>query len=374
MEFIVKKEGKSIFLKKKIDMRALSLCGLVLLNLISCNQRPNETDSNFNFSDVLLTDSLDMTNNFYDNAETIALPFVELSIEGEIENPGKVDFSTLPLHSVIVKETLLDGTGGDSFVGAYRYDGYSLFDILDKRIIKKANKEDFSPIIDLFIEIENDRGEKVIFSWGEIYYPNNHHKIIIASGVSRIVPSKSNDLWPLPVESRIIAASDLITERNISSPVKITVRSLPFSFPDNRELSPLYSPFIDLFNSSKHIRRIESISKNINNESISTVFYGRGRGIHSTLPFTGVLLKDLLEKDFPVNRKNLQKGMLCIAAKDGYHCAVSYSELFNRNDQQDFLLTKTKVNENKGLFRIVAPSDFFSDRAIKAVSEIHLGF
>jgi hypothetical protein len=355
-------------------MRTLSLCGLVLLNLISCNPELGGGVNITGTPGLAIPDSSDMTNNFYDNTETSALPVVDLSIEGEIENPGKVDFSTLPVHTVIVKETLLDGTGGDRFVGAYRYDGYSLFDILDKRIIKKANREDFSPIIDLFIEIENDRGEKVVFSWGEIYYPNNHHKIIIASEVSRIVPSKTNDLWPLPVESKIVAASDLVTERNISSPVKITVRSLPISFPDNRELSPLYSPFIDLFNSSRHVRRIESVSNNINNETINTIFYGRGRGIHSTLPFSGVLLKDLLEKDFPVNRKNLQRGMLCIAAKDGYHCAVSYSELFNRNDQQEFLLTKTKINENKGLFRLVVPSDFFSDRAIKAVSEIHLGF
>ncbi|MDO9066620.1 MAG: hypothetical protein Q7U96_06030, partial [Chloroflexota bacterium] len=163
-----------------------------------------------------------MTNNFYDNTEMFPLPVKELIIEGEIANPGKVDFSELPVHTVIVKETLLDNAGGDRFVGAYRYDGYSLFDILDKRILKKANSAEFNPIIDLYIEIENAGGQKVVFSWGEIYYPNNLHKIIIATSVSRIVPSRTKELWPLPVESKIVAASDLVTERNISSPVKIT--------------------------------------------------------------------------------------------------------------------------------------------------------
>ena len=112
-----------------------------------------------------------MTNNFYDNTPTYQLPHMELTVEGEIANPGNVDFQVLKKHSVIVKETLLDTAGSDKFVGAYRYDGYSLFDILEKRILKKANAEEFNPIIDMYIEIENNKGEKVVFSWGEILLP-----------------------------------------------------------------------------------------------------------------------------------------------------------------------------------------------------------
>ena len=48
--------------------------------------------------------------------------------------------------------------------------------------------------------------------------------------------------------------------------------------------------------------------------------------------------------------------------------------LFNRNDQQEFLLIKTAENEDGGLFRMFAAGDFFSDRAIKSVSGIHLGY
>ncbi len=91
--------------------------------------------------------------------------------------------------------------GSNAFIGAYRYDGYSLFDILNDRILKKKNKEEFSPIIDLYVEIENAKGEKVVLSWGEIYYPNFLHNSIIATDVMRIVPSKTKELWPLPSES-----------------------------------------------------------------------------------------------------------------------------------------------------------------------------
>jgi hypothetical protein len=350
-------------------MKILSLFLIIFLCLASCTNN-NQVHENKTSTAGQSVDTSDMTNNFYDNTEIHHLPMKDLVIDGEIANPGKVDFSDLPLHSVIVKEALLDSAGGDKFVGAYRYDGYSLFDILDKRVLKKANSSEFNPIIDLYVEIENDMGEKVVFSWGEIYYPNILHNIIIASGVARIIPSRTKDLWPLPAESKIVAAYDLVTERNISSPVKITVRSFPHSFVVNRDLSPLYSSKISLFDSSKQIGLIDKIPEGVSFVTFNTIFYGRGRGIHSTSPFSGVFLKNLLQKYYPVNRKDLQSGLMCIAGEDGYRCAVSYSELFDRNDQQEFMLIKTNPMEDGGLFRIFAAADFFSDRAIKSVSEI----
>jgi hypothetical protein len=352
-------------------MKTTSFIAICFLSLVSCNNKPVKLMTNMTQSGIQSKDTADMTNNFYDNTDTYALPVKELIIEGEISNPGKVDFSMLPKHSVIVKETLLDSAGNDRFVGAYRYDGYSLFDILDKSILKKSNSEEFRPIIDLYVEIENAKGEKVVFSWGEIYYPNNLHKIIIATGVSRIVPSKTKDLWPLPQTSKIVAGSDLVTERNISEPVKITVRSIHKSLTVVKGLSPMYSADFKIFDKDKQLAKLSPASdKGI--VTFNTIFYGRGKGIHSTTPFVGVLLKDILGKYYPFEKQRLQTGLFCFAGKDGYRCAVSYSELFNRNDQQEFLLIKTKPDEDGGLYRIFSASDFFSDRAIKSVSDIFL--
>jgi hypothetical protein len=344
----------------------------IFLSLISCNNVQKRSVDNEKANSVQFIDSSDMTNNFYDNVETFPLPVKELYIDGEVANPGKVDLTGLPRHSVIVKEALLDNSGIDRFTGAYRYDGYSLFDILDKSILKKANIDEFKPVIDLYVEIENEKGEKVVFSWGEIYYPNNLHKILITSGVSRIVPSKTKELWPLPVESKIVAANDLVTERNISSPVRITVKSYPHSFIVKQGLSPMYSSRIDIFKSSDRVGQIEALPKNLQNLTFNSIFYGRGKGIHSTTPFTGILLKDLLVKYYPVTREDIKSGIVCIAGTDGYRCVVSYSELFNRNDQQEFLVIQSDAEEDGGLFRVFSASDFFSDRAIKSVSEIRM--
>ncbi len=339
--------------------------------MVTCKNTTSPDKSESVQMKIQSVDSSDLTNNFYVNVETISLPPYELTIAGEILNPGTVDFSILEKHSVIVKEALLDDSGGNRFTGAFRYDGYSLFDILNDRIINKTNKDKFQQVIDLFVEIENSAGEKVVFSWGEIYYPANLHKIILATDVARIVPSKTKELWTLPVSGRLVSGNDLLTERNISDPVKITVRSYPKSFVTIKGLSPMYSETFSLYNENNYLSKISSIPSGLNENIYNTVFYGRGKGIHSTTPFSGVFLRSVLEKYFPSDRENLKTGLFCFAAEDGYRMTVSYSELFNRNDQQEFLLIKSLSGEDGGLFRIFPAPDFFSDRAIKSLKEVH---
>jgi hypothetical protein len=318
-------------------------------------------------------DAGDRNNNFYDNAETYELQGDKIEVTGEIEKPGIVDLTKLHKHSVIVKETLLKEDGTDAFIGAYRYDGYSLFDILNDRIIRKKNAAEFTPIIDLYVEIENQKGEKVILSWGEIYYPKFLHTTIIATEVTRIVPSKTKDLWPLPAESKLVVSTDLVTERNISSPVKITVRSWPHSIPVNRNLDPLYSAEIKIFKEEKLLETIID-SPELQRETVHTIFYGRGRGIHSTEPFNGFYLKEILGKNIKMDKQNLQHGLLAMVGKDGYRSVFSYSEIVNRNDQSEILLVPCKEEKDGGKFRIFPSCDFFSDRAVKAVSEIHISW
>jgi hypothetical protein len=298
-----------------------------------------------------MTDKGDRNNNFYDNEVTIALQPAELEVTGEVQNPGKVDFSRLQKRSVIVKETVLKEDGSNAFVGAYRYDGYSLFDILSDRILQKKNQDEFHPVIDVYVEIENLKGEKTVMTWGEIFYPNFLHNSIIATGVMRIVPSKSKELWPLPEESRLVIATDLITMRNISRPVKITVRSYPGSFKVDRTMSPVYSPDFRIYTSPE-----KSFSCNntgdLPTEKLQAIFYGRGRGIHSTQPFIGVYIKDLLTQSFAFTRDNLMKGLFVFAGIDGYRAVYSYSEIMNRMDQEEILLVPSKKQDDGGKFRI----------------------
>ena len=344
--------------------------GLLIQSAFSQQIKPTATDPDLRINSTAITDRNDRTNNFYDNEPTYALPQVALEIAGEIENPGPVDFSGLPKHSVIVKETRLKEDGSNAFIGAYRYDGYSLFDILNDRILKKKNKEEFSPIIDLYVEIENAKGEKVVLSWGEIYYPNFLHNSIIATDVMRIVPSKTKELWPLPSESKLVISNDLITERNIASPVKITVKSYPRSFKVTRDMNPLNSDEITFHYGNGPVKKLHTLPASLQDETLHTVFYGKGRGIHITQPFTGKFLKAVLEPDSPFSAVNIKRGVVTVVGKDGYRSLYTYSEIMNRNDQEEVLVVSCKPGEEGGKFRIFPSCDFFSDRAVKAISDI----
>ena len=312
------------------------------------------------------------TNDFYDDAPTMQLKGAKkILITGEIEKDMTIDLSRQKKHTITVKETTITG-GNVGFTGAYRYDGYSLYDILDRVVLKKKNEAEFNPIIDLYVEVTNDRGETAVFSWGEIYYPVNMHRLMIATSVARIVPSKAKDLWPLPTETKVVAGNDLVTSRNISNPVKITVKSLDCNYPVNRGMSPMFSETMKLCVNGKQRAILTELPEGMDSETYHTVFYGRGMGIHGTTPFIGSMLKELISDYYRLSAEALQKGMVVIAGLDGYRAAFTLSEIVNRNDQEEVLIIDRDNYEGAGRFSIFPACDFFSDRAIKAVMEINL--
>ncbi|MDP4289966.1 MAG: hypothetical protein Q8908_02705 [Bacteroidota bacterium] len=311
------------------------------------------------------------TNDFYDKAETIKLKVPTIEILGEIANPGKRNLDELPLRSVIVKETRLQ-KDSDKFVGAYRYDGYSLYDILNQSVIKKKNEAEFPSIIDLYVVVENDKGEKVVFSWGEIYYPVHRHEILIATQVARIVPSKTKELWPLPSSSKLVVASDLLTHRNILNPTKIIVKSYSGNYEIRQNLSPMNSMSFLISDKGRNLGTINDLPADLQKLTYPAVFYGRGRGIHGTTPFSGILLKELIAKYVKSDERRLKTGLVEIAGKDGYHASFSFSEIMNRNDQDEFLVIEKGKEADGGAFQIFPANDFFSDRAIKSVESIKL--
>ena len=317
-------------------------------------------------------DTKDATNNFYDNEYTYMLPYSgKIEVAGEIANPGTIDLSKLPLHSVIVKEAL-PTENGTEFIGSYRYDGYSLYDILNEFVLAKKNAKDFRPIIDLYVEIENDKGEKVYISWGELYYPVHLHEIIIATKVMHIVPSKTKDYWPLPEEAKLVIASDLLTCRNISNPTKITVKSLNKHFKVTKGMAPMWADKLKLTFNGKEVKRFTQLPDDLPDMEYPNIFYGRGKGIHGVTPFIGSELKAFLRKYIEVNEANLRTGMVTISGLDGYRTAFTVSEIMNRNDQSEILIIDKDNYEEAGRFSIYPACDFFSDRAIKSASDIHI--
>ena len=84
-------------------------------------------------------------------------------------------------------------------------------------MVAKKHQAGFRSIIDLMVAVENAAGEKVVLSWGEIYYPSALHRILIADRVAPIIPSETKENWPLPDAMKLVCGNDLVSERGIST-------------------------------------------------------------------------------------------------------------------------------------------------------------
>jgi hypothetical protein len=342
----------------------LTACGLV-----ACSPS-NKPESQWDVW-VSAYDSTKSTNDFYDDEPVVRLGGASLiEIGGEVTEPVTVNIADLPVRSVIVKETRLEGNE-ILFTGAYRYDGISLADILNQVKVSKKNAGEFNPIIDQYVVVYGAAGDSAVFSWGELFYATQLHRIIIATRVTRIVPTKSGDKWPLPEKARLIAGNDLITGRNISDPVKIMVRSIGVQYKVDRSVA-WWSPEMVIKGIGDNPYVIEYLPDSLVNQRFDHVFYGRGMGIHGITETRGVSLKDLFSGSLKPDRGLVSNGLFVIAAVDGYRCSVSYSELMNRNDRADVILVDHGDDRDGGRFSCLFTADFFSDRAIKAITEIRL--
>jgi hypothetical protein len=309
-------------------------------------------------------------NDFYDNTPEKALAgTLKIEVAGEVADPGFVDLGGLPRRSLIVRETRLE-KGAIGFVGSYRYDGYSLFDILKEKVVAKKNQAEFRSIIDLLVAVENAKGEKVILSWGEIYYPSTLHRVIIADRVAPIIPSETKENWPLPETVKLVCGNDLVSERNLSSPTCITVFSAPLSLPGKKGQKPLYAANFQVTPAGGQAIAFDPAQFG-QLRVYPAVFYGRGKGFHGIQQFVGCPLKDALKSFFTIDSATLQRGYMVVAAVDGYRVALTCSEIFNRNDQAEFLLIDRGQDQDGGRYALFPAPDFFSDRAVKAVSVIH---
>jgi hypothetical protein len=351
-------------------MKTRLLCIVVVVSFIaSCE--PARTPFKSRNEPVTGFDSIDRTNDFYDNEQVVYLPGSKvIDISGEVAEPQSVTLSDLPVKSIIVKETRMEN-GEIFFTGAYRYDGVSLYDILNQVKVVKKNVKEFNPIIDQYVVVYNAAGDSVVFSWGEIYYPVQLHQVLIANRVARIVPTKSRDKWSLPVKARIIAGTDLITERNISDPVRIVVRSLNVNYKVDRNIK-LYSPQLSIEGVDLQSIVLKELPAGLVSHQFEHVFYGRGMGIHGITLTKGAYLKDLFTGNLKPSQNLIRNGLFVIAGYDGYRCSVSWSELMNRNDNSEVILQDRGENEDGGRFSCLFTADFFSDRAIKSISEIRL--
>ena len=321
------------------------------------------TSSNIIFSQSTGQDSLST------ESETIDFEITSIRIDGEVENPGVVDLSQLPLRTVRIKELAVDDTGRQQFKGAFLYTGYSLFDVLNTIKVKKANEKEFSPSTDLYVIIENEKRQRAVFSWGEIFYARNDSRIMLSKRVKAINPSKLKAKWPLPTGPRLVCADDLNNVRSVNDPSKLIVKSFAGSFPAEQP-QDMYSAEIKIVNRSQSFS-VGKIGPSVEFRTYVSVGYGHGMGYKGVQTVVGYLLKDVLDS-VKLDLNDSRESIAVVSAKDGYRAVFSISEIFNRNDNQDFLLVDQRESKKDGRYSLFASPDFFVDRNVKAIEKIEI--
>ncbi len=311
-------------------------------------------------------------NSLFHQTDQVKLTPGELTVKGEVKGPGKVNLRKFYKREVVIKESLFDRETGIQFTGAYRYSGYSLFDLLHGYNLEKENSDLFRPQIDAYIVIENRTGDKVVFSWSEIFHTVNPHQILIATEMAPIIPYRQEVDYPTGDKWRVVSAGDLFAFRTLDDPVKITVHSFnKREYLIDRDIETLYSDSVRFYIEENHMHTITpqfDFSKNL---TYNSTFYRMGMGHHHTDHFTGpplsFLLQDVTDPYDPVLNRS---ALVCFASVDGYRAIYSYSELFNRTDQTAPILAIAPNEKDGGFFRNFHPVDFYADRSVKALQEL----
>ncbi len=313
-------------------------------------------------------------NSIYHQSDETRLKVGEIAIDGEVKNPGKVKLKRLYKREVFYKQATLNDSGHIQFVGAYRYRGYSLFDVLNSFIVEKKNLEEFRPATDLFIIIENEKGDRISFSWNEIFFTHFPHQVIIATEMSPIKPYKREVEYPTGNAWKVIASTDLFAYRELENPTKIIVKS--FDKKDyiiNRDFKKTISPKVDIYKNDSMFLTIDTLMNSQPLIQYNLVFYGLGMGYHPSSTFKGFDMLPLVEQQFTGDlNKWMASGVACFAGIDGYRVIYSFSELFNRVDQVKPILAIPDKYSESGYFRIYHPSSFYADMSAKGLAEIYL--
>ena len=359
-------------MKQNIFSRHTKILALAfyLILISSCNLLPDSlVDAISGASKQMALDG----NSLFHQTELVSLQEGELQVAGEVEKPGKVDLDNHYKREVFIKESLFDEASGVNFIGAYRYQGYSLFDLLHPFNQAKKNSDVFRPAIDLYVIIENDQGDAVVFSWSEIFHTNNPHQILIATDAAPIVPYRQEVEYEMGEKWRVVAANDLFAYRVLENPVKITVRSFDKKeYPIDRDFSPMYSPDVEVIKNDQNILTIEPIEDPLNYTRYYSSFYGMGMGYHEAKYFQGPILQNLLRGAIDIFSPEWnRRGLICFASVDGYRAIYSYSELFNRTDQVFPILAVPDDPMDGGFYRIFHPMEFYADRSVKSVKEMY---
>ncbi len=290
------------------------------------------------------------------------LLLILFTIEGAISKSAVVEpkIADNNICSIRLKENV------DTKYNAYLYKGISLYSVLDSI---KFN----SHIANLYMIIAGEN-DTVYASLPEILYAWNLSEVIYSLNRTLIVPMAFRDKIQPKQEkcNKIIFQQDLYPFRIINNPQKIIIKEgLPREKSDDKKNMYSHNIIIKCKNADWELN--DKIINDLKRVDIERIIYGYHKGFHAKCIYSGVLIKDIINK-LGIKVKQPQKAVIFVKAQDGYTIVFSWYELMNSKKSSQYIIADKidgkPLPKGKGKYEIVAGGDFFADRSIKSVKEI----
>lgn len=283
------------------------------------------------------------------------------------------ELATLASTYLFTREISSDNT----YLGAYRYHGISIINILDGIKIKKPANAAFDGPHDIIVQFKSRNGKISQCSYGELVMSANMFSYILAYKREPIQPAEEGDsysknLYKEDIKGlKLVIACDKDTTRYLDDVIEINLL-LPHY--DNALLPETKKGKSCL---ATHVACISQGKQNTANfmhlqlqEVSNWIQVGHGRGYKGISIVKGFNLRSFLINNFSSIPHD---AWFLFVGCDGYRCVFSYKEIFE-HDSGDKLLIVTHINgkPSQGNYMLGSTHDFFVDRCVWGLSHILL--
>lgn len=133
---------------------------------------------------------------------------LRLTGRGRVRKP-EINLKHYFKREVVYKQAVLNDSGQVAFTGAYRYRGYSLFDLLNPFVLGEKTLNLFrQPMFTSLLKTNS--GDRVVFSWAEIFLGHNMHQVLIATEQADVEPYKVKVEYPKDSVWKVVATKQLV--------------------------------------------------------------------------------------------------------------------------------------------------------------------
>ncbi|MEJ5360506.1 MAG: hypothetical protein WHV26_00465 [Spirochaetota bacterium] len=266
-------------------------------------------------------------------------------------------------------------TPDSHYLGAYRYHGIPIANILDGIKIKKPAGAAFDGPHDIIVQFKSRNGKIAQCSYGELVMSGNMFNYILAYKRQPIQPAHEGSAYTKNLYKedlkglRLVIACDSDTSRYLDDVVEINLSVPAYDsslLPKTKKGMSCSSSAIHCI--TKDTNTIANFST-LQKQTVSNwIMVGHGRGYKGISTVAGFNMKSFLHKNFTHIPKD---AWFLFVGCDGYRCIFSYKEIFE-HDTGNKLLVATNINEKQvqGNFMVGSTADYFVDRCVWGLSHI----